>query len=209
MERRKAIQSLSAVLGYSFTPAVLTALVSSCKEERKELGWATHFFELTDIPVLEKLGEAFLPKTESPGAMDVGAHFFVDLFMYKVSTSKDQKVVLDGFKAWKGSFDAITGIPIGQAEQESYTQNLEFYFTLTSAERQRTDKLFTTNDLMNDEQMEQRAVYGFLKKFKSLLMLGYYASEEIGEKTLSYLPVPGDYQGCVPVSSVGNIWSIE
>lgn len=166
-------------------------------------------FELTDIPVPEKLGEAFLPKTESPGAMDVGAHFFVDLFMSKVSTSKDQKVVLDGFKAWKRSSDAITGIPIGQAEHEDYVHNLEFYFVLTPAERQNVDKLFFTNDPMNDEQLEQRTVYGFLKKFKSLLMLGYYASEEIGENTLSYLPVPGDYEGCVPVSSVGNIWSIE
>ena len=209
MERRKAIQSISAVLGYSYTPAVLTAFVSSCKEEIKELGWEPNFFEPTDIPILAKLGEAFLPKTESPGAIDVGAHLFVDLFMSKVSTIQDQKVVLDGLKAWKRSFDAITEIPIGQAEQESYTKNLEYYFAITLAERQNVNKLLSTNDPMNDEQLEQRSVYGFLKKFKSLLMLGYYASEEIGENTLSYLPVPGDYQGCVPVSSVGNIWSIE
>jgi hypothetical protein len=44
--------------------------------------------------------------------------------------------------------------------------------------------------------------------YKQLIMLGYYASEQIGENVLSYLPVPGKYQACIPAEEVGNVWAL-
>jgi len=39
-------------------------------------------------------------------------------------------------------------------------------------------------------------------------LFGYYTSEKVGEEILSYDPVPGVFQGCIPLSDVGNAWSL-
>ena len=51
-------------------------------------------------------------------------------------------------------------------------------------------------------------VYNFLMLFKRLIMMGYYASEQVGENVLSYLPVPGRYEACIPAEEVGNVWAL-
>ncbi|MFK7980382.1 MAG: gluconate 2-dehydrogenase subunit 3 family protein, partial [Saprospiraceae bacterium] len=48
---------------------------------------------------------------------------------------------------------------------------------------------------------------GFYRSMKSLALWGYFSSEEIGREVLNYDPVPGDYQGCVPLADIGNQWS--
>jgi len=116
MQRRTAIQSISAVLGYSLTPTMITGLISSCKEERKEGVGNPLFFELGDMPILGKLGEAFLPRTETPGAMDVKAHLFVDVFLAKLANVNDQKLFKRGFKAWKNDFEQVTKTAIEGAD---------------------------------------------------------------------------------------------
>ena len=54
---------------------------------------------------------------------------------------------------------------------------------------------------------EQQPV-GFYRNLKSMMVWAYFSSEEIGEKILSYDPIPGGYQGCIPLSGVGNRWSL-
>ncbi len=39
-------------------------------------------------------------------------------------------------------------------------------------------------------------------------MRGYYVSLEIEENVLTYLPVPGKFEGCIPLSEVGNAYSL-
>ena len=38
--------------------------------------------------------------------------------------------------------------------------------------------------------------------------VSYFTSEKIGEEVLSYDPIPGRQEGCVPVEDVGNVWSL-
>ena len=49
---------------------------------------------------------------------------------------------------------------------------------------------------------------GFYRSMKSMAIWAYFTSEEIGEKVLNYDPIPGDYDGCKPLSEVGNRWSL-
>ena len=48
----------------------------------------------------------------------------------------------------------------------------------------------------------------FYRQFKSLALVGYFASEQVGGHVLSYDPIPGRFDGCIPVSNVGNAWSL-
>jgi hypothetical protein len=49
---------------------------------------------------------------------------------------------------------------------------------------------------------------GFYRDLKSAVLYAYFSSEEIGKNVLSYDPIPGEYRGCMPLSEVGNTWSL-
>ena len=48
----------------------------------------------------------------------------------------------------------------------------------------------------------------FYRSLKSTALWGYFTSQEIGENVLNYDPIPGGYNGCIPLSEVGNKWSL-
>ena len=45
----------------------------------------------------------------------------------------------------------------------------------------------------------------FFHQIKELTVVGYFTSEIVGRTVLHYDPVPGRFQGCVPISEVGNV----
>jgi hypothetical protein len=63
--------------------------------------------------------------------------------------------------------------------------------------------------LKKADQSEQGEVRKAYLDFKQQTISYYLTSEVIGEKILNYLPVPGAYEPCIPLESVGGkIWSI-
>ena len=44
----------------------------------------------------------------------------------------------------------------------------------------------------------------FILMMKELTMLGFFTSEPGATQVLQYVPVPGAYKGCVPLSEAGN-----
>ena len=48
----------------------------------------------------------------------------------------------------------------------------------------------------------------FYRHFKQLALLGYFSSEHVGERILNYDPIPGAFNGCVPLSQIGSAWSL-
>ena len=45
----------------------------------------------------------------------------------------------------------------------------------------------------------------FFHLIKELVLLGYFTSEPIGKNVLHYDPIPGRYDGCIPLADVGNV----
>jgi hypothetical protein len=44
----------------------------------------------------------------------------------------------------------------------------------------------------------------FFHQIRELTLVGYFTSEPIGKEVLHYDPIPGRFQGCIPLSEVGN-----
>ena len=208
MDRREAILSLTTVLGYTVTPASIISLSSACANTGADLSWGPKFFQQQEALIIEKLGEAILPKTDTPGSLDVGAHLFVDSFMDQVASETDRKKCRKGLEVWQSDFQRQNGKSLAEASVEELQQELSSLFQV-SAERQKQIKQLIAGATPSDtEAASQYYVYSFLMTFKRLLMLGYYASEQVGENILSYLPVPGRYDSCIPVEEVGNAWAL-
>lgn len=205
MDRREAILSISTVLGYSIAPASIISLSTSCSE--KEAGWQPAFFAKEDANLIEQLGETFLPRTETPGSIDVSAHIFVDGFLDQVAKLPDQDKARKGLERWKLDYDARTGKNLSKASPEDLQEELSGLFGVASEKRQQIRSMLDGGEPGGDASTQYH-IYGFLMLFKRLIMMGYYASEQVGENVLSYLPVPGRYEACIPSEEVGNVWAL-
>lgn len=205
MDRRDVIKSMSLALGYSLTPAALTTLLSSCVQ-KGTVDWSPVFLSADEAFAVEQLAEVFLPKTEIPGAKDVRAIAFLDAFISDIMKLEDQDKFRLGLNHWIKKFEVRIDKSIAYATAEDFKADLKSYFDI-SKERQ-TEIKELLNTIEPGEETEEYFIYSFLFKVKNLAMLGFYASEEIGENVLSYLPIPENYQGCIPAEQIGNAWSL-
>ena len=208
MDRREAILSLTTVLGYTVTPASIISLSSACNQTEPGVSWNPQFFQQQGAAIVEKLGETILPKTSTPGSMEVGAHIFVDRFLQSVATLSDQEKCRKGLDHWKTDYEERSGKPLVQASIEDLQQELAYLLGVDQQKQQQIKEMIAGDPPLEAGQSEDYYIYTFLMMFKRLLMLGYYASEQVGENVLSYLPVPGRYDGCIPAEEVGNAWAL-
>ena len=205
MERREAIKSLSLALGYSLTPAALSGLVTSCTNENVESRQPV-FFTSKEMYAVKQLAEVFLPKTDLPGAIDLNVHVFIDEYMAAIPNQKDRDKCKAGVEAWTLNFEKETGTKVSDAEITDFTKSVEGFFKIDEEKQKEVKELIRGEEPTSEK--ESYFIYSFLFTVKRLSILGYYASEEIGENVLSYLPIPGEYKGCIPVEEVGNAWSL-
>lgn len=202
MERRDAIKT---ILAYSLGSAVLSGWAAACATEE----WKPLFLQPTDAFIVESLGEAILPETDTPGARAVGAHKFVDVFLAKAATPEEQARWKAGIDRWQGRFTKQLGRPVTEATAADFQTNLQHYLSVNDQRQAEIKALLSRENAPEDPaQAEDYHTYHFLFTLKHLIMLGFYASEPIGEDVLTYLPIPGRYEACVPVESVGRAWSL-
>jgi hypothetical protein len=208
MDRREAILSITTALGYTVTPASIITLSNACQAPESTHSWIPDFFRKEDATIIELLGEAMLPETDTPGAIEVGAHLFVDKFLAQVASDSGQERCLQGFDHWKAEFKENFGKAISGVSFQDVETHLSTYFNIGKEEQSTIKNIIENSSPVDQVREKDYYIYSFLMTFKRLIMLGYFASEEIGENVLSYLPVPGSYQGCIPVEEVGNSWAL-
>jgi hypothetical protein len=127
------------------------------------------------------IADRILPRTDTPGAADVGVPAFIDLLYRDFMSPEEQKMLTDGL----GAVDAAAKSAGGAS-----------FVTLTP---NRQDEL-----LRSIAKAEEGREEGFFRLIRSATILGYFTSEQVGRTVLHYDPVPGSYDGCVPIDQVGR-----
>ncbi|WMN11317.1 gluconate 2-dehydrogenase subunit 3 family protein [Marivirga salinae] len=192
MNRREAIKKTGLALGFAATSPLLMHLIQSC-ESKKPLGWKPQFFDEKQALLVAALANQILPKTDTPGALDVGVDVFVDKMVAEVYSEKEQKQFLKGLE---------------EIEKNSESKNGKIFTDLES--KVQYDFLYGLENevkhLSFDSDPKEKPFFLMLKE---LVLLGYFTSEEIMTKHLDYQPVPGQLLGCEPMKAnqklrVGN-----
>ncbi len=146
---------------------------------------------------MSTLVDTILPKTETPGGLDVKVDMFIDLVFSQLYNAEGQKSIVADLNA----FDEKCQKKYGNRFCElTDTQRQE----LLQAEEKSNAKY---NGGVWGTAVGKQAPVGFYRSMKSLALWCYFTSEEIGSEVLNYDPVPGEYRGCVPLSEIGNQWS--
>ncbi len=139
-----------------------------------------------------------LPKTETPGGLDTKADIFMDLMYAKAYDEDGQKNVVAEIEKFNADCRAKYGkvfAELGETDKAACFR-----------EHEATSPKFPQN--VWGTAVGPREPVGFYRGLKSMALWAYFSSEEIGKNVLSYDPIPGVYLGCIPLSDVGNTWSL-
>lgn len=197
MNRRKAIQKTATLAGASTLTPTLLSLLQSCQQQ-PQLDWNPVILNTDQARLVSALVEVILPKTSTPGGVELQVDRFIDLIIAKVYPAASQEAMRADMDAFDQKAQDQKGARFADL---STSQQAEFLM----AEEQQSPKY---NGKIWGTAVGEQAPVGFYRTFKSMALWGYFSSEAIGEKVLNYDPIPGAYLGCVPLEDIGNSWSL-
>ena len=199
MKRRTAIKNTIVGAGTVGLAATLSTILQSCKQEpTNSLSWEPKFLNKDQAELISALVDTVLPRTETPGGIDVGVDVFLDAVFDQLYTEEGKADLIREMEAF---------------DQKCIESDGKRFAELNAEEKESILMLAELNSpLINDGvwgvTVGQQEPVGFYRSLKSTMIWAYCSSEVIGSKYLQYDPIPGDYQPCLPLSDVGGVWSL-
>ena len=131
--------------------------------------------------LLAEVADVIIPTTTTPGAKAAGAEKFIVRVMRDCYPKSDQ----EQFYAGLAKLDAGSKTKFGKG-----------FVELDTAQKNAMVKQTMTDDKP------------FFLRMKELTTTGYFTSEIGATKTLEYLPVPGQFNGCMPLKPGQKTWAL-
>jgi len=116
--------------------------------------------------------DTLVPKTDTPGATDVGVNLFIDLVLQDVMSEEDANKFLKGLDDFEAKVVSETG--------KSFSEH---------SPDEREKLLRASSDT------------SFYKSVRDLTRTGYNTSEQGIKTNYNYTPIPGKYEGCAEMIS--------
>ena len=195
IDRREALRRVALLLGGAVSAPAIAGVLAGCAATGADAtAWKPRAFTPAQGEMLATIVEHIIPTTDTPGAREAGAHRFIDVMMAEYYTAADR----DRFVAGLADLDAraVRAAKRKFMRCDPKTQHAmlvaldaeSFAPVLASAQPQHDPPWFRT--------------------MKELTLLGYYTSQVGATKELRHEAVPGRYDGCVPLKSVGRTWAV-
>jgi hypothetical protein len=189
MQRRDLLRLLATGAALQLAPEKMFAFM---REARGLLSpeTALRTLDAHQEAMLRKMTEIIIPRTETPGATDVGTTAFIDLILTEWSDDAERKGFLDG----------LAGV-------DSRTQNLfgKAFLDCSSAQQSQIlvalgeEMLEKTNDMA--PRRRRRGVGGtgdadFYPMLRRLTLVAYFTSEAGATQELHFEIIPEKHEGC-------------
>lgn len=175
MQRRTSLKNLLIIAGG-------TLLLPSCVLEDTTASIPLDHLQLTakGEELLAEIAETLIPKTDTPGAKELGIHQFVAVMVDDCYDKETQAQFMIGLK----EIDMLSD------------QHFSKLFTaLTSLQREELLYKIENNEIGEN-------VLPFYNLTKRLTIQGYVKSEYVMSNLLVYQLVPGRYHGSFPVKDI-------
>ncbi|RRB07237.1 gluconate 2-dehydrogenase subunit 3 family protein [Larkinella rosea] len=131
--------------------------------------------------MIADLAEVILPATDTPGAKAAGVDRFIEYVIGHCTVPAQQETFQKGLQ----QTDAFSRTAYGKAFSElDPTQQTEIVRQLTQREKQ------------------------FFQNIRELTIVGFFTSELGATKVAEYLPIPGRFQGDIPLKPGQKVWAI-
>jgi hypothetical protein len=202
MNRRELLQRVAMLMGGAISAPAVLAVLNGCAP-KPGANWQPLFLGKEEGAVVEAVADLILPRTDTPGAREVGVPAFIDVILRDAYPSEDQARFVSGLKDFDAEAQRAHGKPfieLPPTEQLSFLQRV--HDAAAAAEK--------GQDAANEVPVPQRK-RPFVLMMKELTLLGFFTSQVGATRVLQYEAVPGRFQACVPVAEAGNgkTWATE
>ena len=187
MDRREALKNTALMIGMVSASSVL-GVMSGCKAG-KTRDWVPVVLTEGKADLVADIAERIIPKSDTPGAKDVGVDAFIDMLLNGYMEKEEVQAFLTG---------------LGQVDSVAKSLHGDNFSSLKPEEQ---DAVLTALAKEADKLEGEERNMAFFPKMKELTISGYFTSELVAEKHLNYQPIPGDFIGCVDISTLekGNV----
>jgi len=185
--RREVLRRVAVLMGVGLSaPAMLGVMNGRTAHAATSAPAPGQLVDGEQLALVSEITEIMIPRTDTPGARDVGVPAFVDDMLANVYPADAQQRFLDGLEAFQGEVRKRTG---------------REFLDLAAEQRQAEVQQAHDAALATNPPADERP---FMLMTKELALLGYFTSEAGATQVLQYEAVPGDWQACVPVAEAGN-----
>lgn len=181
--RRSALLRLGALCGLALGGDVLAAVAAP-----KKASGAPELLSRDELALTGVLAQLIIPKTDTPGAADVGAHRTIDHLLKVCTLPPAQTAFRNGLARIDGVAKAATGKRFTALPAPGQVALLRQLDTGAAP--------FTAEDKQ------------FFRQLKGYVAFAYYTSEAGATQELAYLPVPGGYKGSIKVTPATHTWAL-
>lgn len=210
MDRRNALKSIALSTGVVISSGSLMNALLATKSHAANLSdaaWQPLFFKKSEGAIVTTIADIILPQTETPGASEVKVPQFIDLLFEDILDESQRFKFISGLHIFTNGFKRQTSMNFITGEPERQKKHVEKTYSLSQEETSRVLSL-VAEPREGAQDKDEYDLWSFLVMMREMTITAYYTSEFVGEKVLSYDPVPGMYQPCIPVEEIGNVWSI-
>jgi len=204
MKRREAIKKTALLMGYAVSAGAVAGVMSGCQADESE-GWKPKAFSDVQMKTLREVCERILPATEGiVGAKDVMVHRFIDELYH--TCFKADKVA--AFKKGLDLLETDAHSTYNKAFAKLSSEEMDGEITKI-AERAIIERKAIKHPKLMANYKRKDLINPFFSELREATMLGFFTSEKVGTDVLNYDPIPGGYNGCLPLSEVpnGRNWS--
>lgn len=206
MNRREILRYAALATGAAVSAPFASAFLTSCKRDADvvagKIAYEPKFFNADEYEFITKFADTIIPRTDTPGASDVGVPEMIDKVVADVYGKEDQVETREGLGKLMAKMDAdnIEHGKFVQANNETmlmYLQDQDLHYKNPD----------TDWKAAGEEAETMRGAYFSLKQ---AVIANYFGSEEVATTQLAYLPVPGEYIACGDLEELtgGVAWAI-
>lgn len=208
MDRRTALKNISLGMGHVVATPILLQILASCTSKSNTA--TTLFFSKEEQHIVTNLVDFILPASDIVGAIDVNVPEFIDKVYSVAESDENKKLFKEGALEFEKRFRQTFDTQVLKGKKESFFMEFETLFKL---DKQAVQQIFQKQNqsihTIDNKEKSNYVLYKFILAVRYYTIFGYVNSQKIGKEVLSYDPVPGMYKGCVPLSEIGNTWSLK
>lgn len=191
MNRRKALRNILLISGGAAISAATYKAYNWFKKPDLD-------FVFDQKKIIEALAETIIPKTDTPGAKEAGVGEIIEILLKDCTSRPSQNKFIDGLK-----------------ELISYCSSTyhKSYLDCTSKEQSNVLRYFQENGKPPkgiigkvQNQFLGKSFYSTLVEYTTF---GYCTSELGATQGLSYVLIPGRYNGCIPLEPNQRTWATK
>lgn len=207
MNRREIIKGLTLSLGYAVAAPTVLSVLESCSIKTKT--WTALWFNEKEQHFVSHLVDIIFPKTDTPGGLEVNLPQFIDMMSNDMYSPEEKDIYKEGSGIFAQKFSQEFGKDIGTSTRDEVARLFASFFDKSPEEQMKIKSMQSKPiDQIKEEERDLYTMYKFLLNIRGLALLGYFTSEKVGKEVLNFDPIPGRYEPCVPVSEIGNAWTI-